>query len=71
MKSVPLSSALGVEVSGLDLSHAVPAGLLQELRSLLNRHGLLCFHGQSLTPQQQVDLVGEFGPVAPNGDGSL
>lgn len=71
MKSVLLSPSLGVEISGLDLSAAVPAKTVEELRALLDRHGLLYFPGQTLTPGQQVHLVGEFGPLAANGDGSL
>lgn len=71
MRIVPVSAALGVEVVGLDVSENLPVETLDELRRLLDRHGLLRFRGQTLTPERQVGLVAEFGPIAPNGDGSL
>jgi taurine dioxygenase len=71
MRIAPLSPALGVEVIGLDVAESMPVEILDELRQLLNRHGLLLFRAQTLTPERQVCLAGEFGPIAPNGDGSL
>ena len=71
MRIIPLSSALGVEVTGLDVAGSMPAAVLDELRQLLDMHGLLRFRAHALTPERQVSLVGEFGPIAPNGDGSL
>src|ERR1700722_5586658 len=71
MMIAPLSPALGVEVTGLDVAESMQVEILDELRQLLNRHGLLLFRAQTLTPEGQVCLAGEFGPIAPNGDGSL
>jgi len=59
---VPLSAALGVEVRGVDL-HADPRAVADELRDLLARHHLLCVSVPGLTADEQLRLLGVFGPL--------
>ena len=65
-----LSPRIGVEVIGLDLSKPVAPGVGDQLRHLLDVHGLLLFRDAELGPDQHVSLASEFGPVcAEFGDG--
>jgi alpha-ketoglutarate-dependent taurine dioxygenase len=71
MRVDPLSTAIGVQISELDVSASLPQYTLQALKALMDLHGLLLFREQAVTAERQVSLVSAFGPVAANGDGSL
>lgn len=53
----------GVEVCGVDLSSRPSDRCVQALRDAFARHHLLLVRSQSLTPAQQIEFVGWFGPV--------
>lgn len=58
----PLSPAIGAEIRGLDLADAPTGAAGAALRELFNRHHVLVFRGQDLTPAQQLafaETVGE------------
>jgi len=57
----PLSSALGTEVVGLDLSKPVAEPLIEAVRMALDESGLLLFRGQRLKADAQVAISRRFG----------
>lgn len=68
MKVSPLDAAFGVQLhltSSLSLSAAERA----ELRSLLNRHGLVVIRDRELSRERQIDLVSAIGRVEPDETG--
>jgi taurine dioxygenase len=71
MNVTRLSPSIGAEIGGIDLSKPVASDVFDELRTLFDEHGLLCFRGQTLSADRQVAVAANFGPIAPNGDGSL
>ena len=60
-----LSGALGAEVRGANLAE-LSAEDLAEIREAFVEHVVLAFRGQTLTPDQQVALTANFGPVEPH-----
>jgi len=62
IEAVPLSAALGVEVRGVDL-HTDPRAAADDLRALLGTHHLLSFSAPGLGADEQLRLLGLFGPL--------
>jgi taurine dioxygenase len=62
MLTTPLSPALGVEVTGVDLREDLEP-VADELRALLGEHGMLCFRVPDLEPEHHLRLLGLFGPI--------
>lgn len=68
---VPLSSALGAQISGVDISHALSAENRDVIEQALLRYQVLFFRDQPITPQQQAQFAANFGdlhvhPIYPN-----
>jgi len=61
IKVEPVTGVLGAEVSGVDLSVPPSPGTWRELQQALDRHLVLFFRDQRLTPAQLRILVGRFG----------
>lgn len=61
MKLTRVSEAIGVEITGIDLSSPVPEDMRRELRALFDREALLVFRGQEMTKQAIVDCTPIFG----------
>jgi taurine dioxygenase len=59
-----LSDGFGVEISGLDLSRQLGEVEIGELRSLYDRHQLLCFRDQCISGEEHVRAVSYFGPIS-------
>lgn len=59
----PLGSALGAEVTGIDLAQPMDAPGFARLREALQRYHVLCFRAQSLSEQQQIGFSERFGPL--------
>ncbi len=57
-----LSSALGAEITGLDLRGGVDAGIAARLDSLLAHHLVLVIRDQALTPRGMLDALSALGP---------
>jgi taurine dioxygenase len=67
----PLSDAIGIEITGLDLRTPLNATQEAALRSLMDEHHLLMFRGQQIEGADQVRVLKTFGPVQDEvGDGS-
>ena len=50
------------EVSGADLREPLAPADIAAIHAGMNRHAVLIFHGQSLTPEQQRTMTMQFGP---------
>jgi alpha-ketoglutarate-dependent taurine dioxygenase len=59
----PLSPLIGAEIGGLDLSRPLGADTVADVRAALNRHHVIFFRDQQLTPAQQADFASQFGEV--------
>jgi taurine dioxygenase len=69
MRAVPVSEALGVELSDFDIKRPCGAAEQSELRELLCEHHLLLVRGQDVTADDQTRFVGYFGPLHTRADG--
>lgn len=58
-----LSSALGVEVVGLDASKSFEPHTLQVLWDAFQEHHLLCFRDQKLGDEAMITFSKQFGPL--------
>lgn len=63
MKTRPLTPAIGAVVEDVDLRGPLSASDIEEIGAALDRHLVLFFEDQSLTPVQQRDFAGRFGPL--------
>jgi taurine dioxygenase len=64
-----IGSALGAEVSGVDLSRPVPRATFAEIRNAWLEHLVIRFRGQTLSDPQLIEfsrLFGELDPPGPN-----
>ncbi|HVO44991.1 MAG TPA: TauD/TfdA family dioxygenase [Steroidobacteraceae bacterium] len=59
----PLHPLFVGEVSGVDLREPLSAGQVAELHDQMNRCGLLVFHDQAMTPEQQLEMTRQFGTL--------
>ncbi len=61
----PVSSALGAEISGVDLSRSLDEAAVNQLKDAFHQHLVLFFHDQDLSPGQFLEFAGYFGEVIP------
>jgi taurine dioxygenase len=59
----PLTTHVGAEISGIDISQPQDATTLEVLNEAFNQYVALVFRDQNLTKQQQLDFAGHFGPL--------
>ncbi len=59
----PLASALGAEISEVDLSRPLEAAVFAEIEAAFLEHLVIFFRDQDLTPAQLVAFAGRFGPL--------
>jgi taurine dioxygenase len=59
----PLASALGAEISGVDLARPLDPQIFAEIEAAFHAYSVIFFRGQSLIPEQQVAFAARFGPV--------
>lgn len=59
----PLHDGFGARVMGLDLRRALTPEEVRAVDQGMNRYGLLLFRGQLLTPDEQMALTQQFGPL--------
>ena len=59
-----LSPAIGLEITGIDLSTQPDAALIDGLREAFLRHHVLVIRDQSLTPAQQLAFAKHMGEPA-------
>jgi len=61
----PLTTVLGAEVSGVDLSSPLDAPAIAAIRDALLANKVLLFRKQSLDPTTQARLASRFGELTP------
>jgi taurine dioxygenase len=61
----PLTTAVGAEISGLDISVPLQRGEVDVVRQALNDYAVVFFRGQRLTPDTQVAFARQFGEPTP------
>ena len=59
----PLHPVFAAEASGVDLTQPLSEADVRAINAGMNRYAVLVFRGQPLTPQQQLDFAGSFGPL--------
>lgn len=59
----PFESALGAEVRGLDISKPVDDKNFDLVREAYEKHSVLLYRDQKLTPQQHIDFSRRFGKL--------
>jgi taurine dioxygenase len=67
LKVEKLGSALGAEVSGVDLSQPLQGGVFEEIRRTWLEHLVIRFRGQTLTDPQLIAFSLHFGELDPPG----
>lgn len=61
-----LGTALGAEITGLDLSQPLPDDLFAGVVEAFHNHEVVVFRDQKLTPEQQIAFSGRFGEIDVN-----
>jgi taurine dioxygenase len=61
----PLTTVLGAEVTGVDLSAPLDERTIKAIREALLQHKVLLFRKQSLDPTSQARLASRFGELTP------
>jgi taurine dioxygenase len=59
-------SAVGAEISGVDLSRPLTEAARETIRHALAQRGVVFFRDQSLTPDQHIALARQFGDINVN-----
>ncbi|MEZ5558214.1 MAG: TauD/TfdA family dioxygenase [Pseudomonadales bacterium] len=62
----PVGTAVGAEVSGIDLGEEIADAELAVLREAFARHSVLFFRDQQLTPEQHIALAERWGTINVN-----
>ncbi|MQT71858.1 taurine dioxygenase, partial [Pseudomonas sp. FSL R10-0071] len=67
----PISSALGAEIDGVDLTRPLSLEQRDAIEQALLQHQVIFFKNQVITPQQQARFAANFGdlhihPIYPN-----
>jgi taurine dioxygenase len=58
-----LSEHVGVEISGVNLAADLPDDIFEEIDDAYNRHSVLVFRDQKLSPEQQIAFARRFGEL--------
>lgn len=64
MKIEPVTAAIGAEVDGVVLSGDLEPAVLDQIYDALNKHLVLFFRDQDLSPQDQFEFAKTFGTPA-------
>ena len=59
----PLSSALGAEIDGVDLSQPLEDAQFEDIQNVLFTFGAIGFRDQILSHQNQIDFALRFGTL--------
>jgi len=59
----PLSPVLGVSIRGLDLSRPLDDAAFAEVETLCNRHSVVAFRDQRISPEQHIAFSRRFGAL--------
>jgi taurine dioxygenase len=62
MNVIPTSSALGAEITAIDL-RKLSDDQIDELKHLFGEYGVLFFRDQELTPEEHIEFAQRWGPI--------
>lgn len=65
MQVIPLSSALGAEIRGVDLSGSMPGDVFGKILDAWHEHLVIVLRGQDLDEDAQVRFAERFGELSP------
>ena len=65
MEVVPLSSALGAEIRGVDASRPLTGAVFRKIEQAWHEHLVILLRNQDLDEEQQVRFAERFGPLSP------
>ena len=57
----PLTSGIGAEIFGVDLSQDLPGPVIAKIRQVLLDYCVIFFRDQDMTPEEQITFVRKFG----------
>src|SRR5580692_6437657 len=60
---IPTGAAIGAEIRGINLAHALDDATFAANEKAYNTHGVIFFRCQCLTPPQQVAFTRRFGEI--------
>ena len=63
---IPTGAAIGAEIRGVDLSQPLNDATFAAIDDAYNRHGVIFFRDQHVTPPQQVAFTRRFGEIEIN-----
>lgn len=63
LRVIPLSSACGAEIRGLDVTKPLTRETVEAIRSAWDEHLVLVFRGQTVTQEQQLAFAASFGDL--------
>jgi taurine dioxygenase len=63
LEVIPLSSACGAEICGVDLTRPLARDTVEAIRDAWNRHLVLVFRGQCISQDQQLAFASYFGDL--------
>lgn len=66
MEVVPTKAVLGAEIRGVDLSRELDDATFRQIENAFDRHGVIYFRDQQITPDQQIAFARRFGEVEIN-----
>jgi taurine dioxygenase len=66
MRIAPQNAVLGARIEGIDLARPLGEDERRAILGALGERGVLCFPGQSLTPEQLAAFAENFGPLEIN-----
>ncbi len=58
----PTQSALGAEITGIDLNPPMPGELIHRLIKLWEKYHVIFFRGQSVSAEMNIQISQWFGP---------
>jgi taurine dioxygenase len=64
LKVTPITGVIGAEVVGVDLRAPLDPSTVADLRAALDRHLVLFFRDQDITPAQHLDFARRFGTIS-------
>jgi taurine dioxygenase len=59
----PLTGGMGAELPGIDLSDDMGDNVFAAVHQALLEHGAIFFHGQDITPGQQMMFAKRWGDI--------
>lgn len=63
LKITPTEAPIGAYVEGVDLSQQLDDAVFHQIEDAYDRHGVLVFRNQNLTPEQHIAFGRRFGPL--------